>query len=155
MTLLRLIAKGIAAVVHVVVLFLKILYKACAFLRIRLLVLYLIVCGFLALCFHTFTGNMPYFWAGAGICLFFTLLSWGWYLRKRRLKKASRAAFQAEKEEPEDPAAAQPEQSRQPVWPRYFDVAGYPGYIYAEYENRYELLRLEEDGYHLVRTDFR
>ena len=45
--------------------------------------------------------------------------------------------------------------ARRSEQPRYYDVAGREGYVFAEYSDRYELYFKGEGGYMLVRTDYK
>ncbi len=39
--------------------------------------------------------------------------------------------------------------------PKYYNVAGRPDYIFAEYSDRFELFKKSSDGLFLVRTDYK
>ncbi len=152
----------------------KLLYGILKFLHIRILALYVAVCAVLALFFPVFTDWIVFFWVGFALCSVVTVVSWVLAARRAFNAKPRSAEEEGDGEkakgeiaaakEPASPpvAAAPPEPERRPEptprkeaakYPRYFDVEGAPEYFFAEYEDRYELYRREEDGYTYVRTD--
>lgn len=155
------------AAMSVILLCLKIVYRILKLLRIRILALYLAVCGIVQLAFHAFDGRIALFWAGFAVCAFLTLVSWVLHVRKRirgsRLVRTKRDTGEAEEEAKEEPA---PEKKREKKHekkekkpsaerPKYYDVAGKPDYVFAEFGDRYELYRKDEGGLTLVRTDYK
>lgn len=167
--LLSFISMACSFVAHLIFTCLKVAYTVLKILHIRLLALYLCVCGILQLAFSLFTGeNAVYFWLGVACCLFATVVSWSITLRKKR---AARRRAQEEKRLKREEALAQKEEKRhkkaerrkhdtakgegtQKVYPVYFEAEGHPGYVFAEYEDRYDLFRRSEDGKLVfVRTD--
>ena len=160
--MLAILRMAFGAVVHLLVILLKIVYNILAFLKVRLLALYLIVCGILQLAMHPFTGEKAaWFWIGVVICLLATLTAWSWKFRSmRRRKPRYYEEDDDEEDEPEQEAAVaeEPEPPPKPKparvhYPKYFEAAGHEGYIFAEYSDRYELYRREGDKFSLVRVD--
>lgn len=154
----------ISAIVHLLALLIKIVYNIFKLLRIRLLALYLIVCGLTELIFRVFHGAYAaVFWAGCVFCVLVTLVSWGSFLRRKlSRKRVAREArtpndarpseeVQAEVQEESAQASAPPAQTERV--PHYYDVAGAEGYVFAEYEDRYVLYRRTKNGLEYVRTD--
>ncbi len=145
----------------------KIVYHIFKWLRIRLLVLYLIVCAILQLTLHVFDGKTYLFWIGVAVCLAVTLFAWGLFLkRKFSGKRVPREMPQKDtQEENAEPQAQKKEETpqRKPLSikknvkerPKYYDVAGRPDYVFAEYADRFELYFKDADGLRLVRTDYK
>lgn len=139
--------------------FCKILYRILKALHIRLLFLYLVVCGILQLCFRTFDGfASAYFWVGIAACAAVTLYGWTSAARERKrrreLTRRSREERAREKEAVQD-NGAQSASVQAKRFPQYFEVEGHEGFMFAEYENRYELFRREADGWTHIRTDYK
>ncbi len=179
MTFLKMLAAGVKAILNLLATGLKIVYNVLKYLRIRLLALYLLVCGLLQLCFGVFDGKAAYFWVGFALCAAVTLAGWGVRLYKRFAKFVPRKRTEEPAEE-EEPAAEAPAPMPAPTYspipapgpapapapapmpapappkpssPRYFEVEGHAGYYFAEYDDRYELYRRTEHGDELLRTD--
>ncbi len=153
---------------------LKVIYRILKFFRIRLLTLYLVVCGLLQLCFHTFEGfAVTYFWIGVAACAAVTLYGWTSRAREkaRRRELARRERGEAEREKRErgnkreervestrEERASAPETPAfmpRAQYPQYFEVEGHEGFMFAEYEDRYELFRREASGWTYIRTDYK
>lgn len=158
--MVRLLGMLCGAVLHSLAIFLKIVYNILKILRMRILALYLLVCIILQLCFHLFGGafGATYFWTGFAVCCLPTLFGWteGLWERRRRKKLAEREYEIREKRE-EDTSFMQAEGVfREKVsFPLWFGVEGRPDFAFAEYEDRYELFRREEDKWVYVRTDYK
>lgn len=170
--LFGIVKAAVGAVCRIVGLALKLVYRILAFLHIRLLALYLLVCAVLSLFYPIFTDAIAVFWVGFGLCAAATLLSW-FFAAKRALARRPRREPAEEKpqkggkkreKEPAEEAQEGQEQPRRrerrekapapkPRYPLYFDVEGHPGYFFAEYADRYELYRREGDGAVYIRTD--
>lgn len=157
--MLSILRKAVGAVVHLLVILLKIVYNILAFLKIRLLALYCIVCGILQLAYHPFSGeNAAWFWVGIALCLLATLFAWWRRFHKKQKRKEAERGREAERTAREEPAqeelavaeAPKPAPAR---YPRYFDAAGHEGYIFAEYGDRYELYHREGNKLVLVIVD--
>ena len=78
------------------------------------------------------------------------------FLRKSLDEQAKRV----KEEETDTPAFVQEEITGSkeevfPVFPRYFEVEGHAGYLFAEYEDRYELFRRNGGGWDYIRTDYK
>lgn len=170
MTLCSIIAHFVATCVRVVYTVLKIFH-------IRLLALYLCACGIAQLIWKPFSGGRAlYFWLGFAACLAVTLLSWIYTVHKqnvrRREERERKQAEQAEKARLKEEKKARKEEKRQrreerkrqrsepPApertarnYPVYFEVAGHPGYVFAEFEDRYDLYYRGAEGLVYVRTD--
>ena len=147
----------------------KIVYRALKFLHIRLLTLYVAVCGILAIFLPVFgrTGRV-YFWTGFAVCLLVTLLSWVVTVHKKIMSRP----HTLQTEESDEEGEAQPQESPAPTaapepapvaappqeqvrYPRYFDVEGRAQYFFAEYADRYELYRRTTRGAEYIRTDYK
>lgn len=169
MTLCNLVAHFIATCAKVVYTILKIFH-------IRLLALYLCVCGIVQLIWKPFSGGGAlYFWLGTAACLLVTLAGWVYAAHKRKIRKreeeARKRAEQEEKEREKEEKRLQKEEKRRckkerkhrkdeppapsenKTYPVYFEVEGHPGYVFAEFEDRYDLYYRSADGLTYVRTD--
>lgn len=157
--MIRLLSALCGAALHLLAIFLKIVYNILKLLRIRILALYLLVCGVLQLCFHLFGGafGTVYFWTGFAVCCLPTLLSWTAGLRERIRRKQLTEREYARKERAEELAPARTEQSRAEKipYPLWFEVENRPDFAFAEYEDRYELFHREECKWVYVRTDYK
>lgn len=142
------------AICHLLAICLKIVYNILKFLRVRVLSLYLAVCGLLQLAFRLFEGyNAAYFYIGLGACCVVTLLSWIFFIRKRiRRKRVAR-----DRKPPEETRERLSENARgqEPLFPRRYAVEGHKDYYFIEYEDRYELYFIGERGDEYVRTDYK
>lgn len=160
-TLLRFLRAGIGAILHLLALFLKIVYNILKFFRVRILALYLTVCGIVQLFFHTFSGwGAAYFWVGFALCALITVYGWVRFFREKNRRdsldeqdKIVRSEERAEQKA--ETAAAIPPAAPTAVFPRYFEVEGHAGYMFAEYEDRYELFLRRNGGWDYIRTDYK
>lgn len=148
----------------------KIVYRIFKIFRIRILVLYLAVCAVLQLTLHVFDGKEFIFWIGTAGCIALTLLAWALYLKRKFQKPVKRRMPSYGKDEVSDETeqtfdeeecavAATIEQKTKrknhgKERPKYYNVAGRPDYIFAEYSDRFELFKKSSDGLFLVRTDY-
>ncbi len=162
MFLFSLIWAAIKAVFGVIALGFKILYHVLRLLRIRLLFLYLVVCGLLQLIFQLFTGYAAIiFWLGLGACVMLTLFAWGLHFyaaakrkyvrrerREEKRRERRRRRRERQKRNEETLPAAQ-------IYPQYFGVEGKPDYMFAEYEDRYELFCRDGGEWKYVKTDYK
>lgn len=152
----HIIGAALGALVHLLAICLKIVYNILKFLHVRLLVLYLAVCGLVQLIFHSFTGREIWFWIGLALCALVTFAAWTLPFRKRgkRRKREEREALEEERTgDAEEEVAAARDGRESPVYPRYYEAEGREGYVFAEYADRYELYRREGNYYILERTD--
>lgn len=136
----------------------KMVYGALKFFRVRILALYLVICGLVQLIFHSFDGKAYVFWAGLGVCAVITLLSWIFFLKGKSRRSRVKREEETQEEEPEREKTKKEKRvrkARRLERPKYYDVAGREGYIFAEYSDRYELYFKGEGGYMLVRTDYK
>ncbi len=151
---------------QVVALAIKIVYQVLKFTHLRLLALYLVVCGLLEVIMHPFSYPWDLlFWVGLAVCVLVTLF--GWFARfaeKSKRKKLSREEKLRKKEEKKEKMAereelpAQEEKpipTKKPAYPQYYNVEGREGYMFAEYADRYELFRRESSGWTYVKTDYK
>ena len=166
-TVLQLIWKLISTVF-------KTVYEVLMFLRLRLLALYLIVCGFVQLFWKVFSqgGNMSYFWLGFALVCAVTVV--GWVLAAIRRDRKNRENKEQENKDREKEQKRRAERKRQrrekrmgkevkspPIasltggFPIYYTAEGHEDYIFAEYEDRYELYRKQDGGFVYVRTDYK
>lgn len=156
MFILNALLEGVKAILHLLAICLKIVYNVLKIFRIRLLTLYLLVCGAIQLIWHPIGRDTVWFWVFLGVFCLFTLLSWVVWFKKRFGGRDRRVVETApardETSEPEMPLPKRREKPREPVW---FEAEGHPGYFFAEYEDRYELYRRTENGNEYVRTDFK
>lgn len=148
---------AVSAVFHVLWLAAKLVYRILAFLHIRLMALYLVVCALLSLFLPVFTDGIVWFWVGFGLCAAVTLIGWV-YSAHRAVSAAPRKTPKKEEGSPAQGSPAQvppAEEREEPAarYPRYFEVEGHPGYFFAEYADRYELYMRGEDGAVYIRTD--
>lgn len=179
LTFFRLLASACNAVAHLLAIILKIVYNILRFFRVRLLALYLASCGIAQLCFRVFSGTFgsAYFWAGFGACCLVTLFCWISSVRARRRRKKAKRDLSAERAEESAPEEDRPPEKKKtrprfrkeknegnappepPVrtvkYPQYYEVEGHADYMFAEYEDRYELFRREASGWSYVRTDYK
>lgn len=150
----------------------KVVYTVLKIFHIRLLALYLCVCGIAQLIWKPFSGGgAVWFWSGVAVCLLITLLSWVYTVHKRnvrrreererkraereekeRLKEEKRRRKEERKRRKDEPPA--PEVNSQ-TYPVYFEAEGHPGYVFAEFEDRYELYYRGAEGLIYVRTDLK
>lgn len=139
----------------------KAVYHVLKFLRVRILTLYLVICGLIQLIFRVFDGRGYVFWIGFCVCILITILSWVLFLRKKFATKRDRREKRPLKEEPpqeetkEEKRGKRVRKARRNQQPKYYDVEGREGYVFAEYSDRYELYFRGEGGYMLVRTDYK
>lgn len=158
MFLLKIVFKAIKLAFRLAKIALKIVYNVLKFLRIRLLALYLIVCALLQASFGIFNEGIfvAYFWVG--VLLFLGLTVFGWTSRwreKRKHKSLAESARAARADSGEWEERKPPYKPVQPTYPMYFEVAGRPDYMFAEYEDRYELFVREASGWSYVKTDYK
>lgn len=133
-------------------------YAALKLFRIRILALYLVLCGLVQLIFHWFDGRAYVFWAGLGVCGFITILSWVFFLKRKSSRnrvKRKEVPQEEEIEEEKPQKEKRVRKARRSEYPKYYDVTGREGYVFAEYSDRYELYFKGEGGYMLVRTDYK
>lgn len=134
-------------------------------LRIRVFALYLCVCGIVQLIWKPFsTGKgLALFCVGLGVCLLITVCSWISAFRRqsirrkreeeeRRARKQEKEAKKRERRLKKQKAPPAPTAEAQ-VYPTYFEVEGRPGYVFAEYADRYELYYRDQDRMVYIRTD--
>ena len=163
----KLIFSGIKAFFRYLFLGLQFVYRLLKALKMRILALYLIVCGLLQLIFHLFDGKVAFFFVGLALCLLLTLWGWVRFLKERRMRKRLNEATEdgEENEEPDD-ADAQTEEIEAPAprqiptppkrsEPKFYAVEGHPNYYFTEYADRYELYYRSERGYEYIRTDYK
>lgn len=133
---------------------LKIAYNILRVLKIRVLTLYLLVCGCAQLFFHAFeNGNALWFWIGFALCCALTAIAWVVSFWRRRRRKARQ---KPPTEEPEEEAEEQEEVSSPPQpTVRYYTVKGHENFYFAEYDDRYELFEKRRDGDRYIRTDYK
>lgn len=141
----------------------KILYNILKALKVRVLVLYLIVCGFVGLFFKAFRGgNVVWFWVGFALCCTLSVAAWTvFFTRHRRVKERKRAEKEEQKEQtdeqpsPDNPADIPDQSKAPPPSVRYFAVEGHENFFFAEYADRYELYERRSDGDVYIRTDYK
>ncbi len=166
-------------IAHLLATVCKALYHVLKVLRIRILTLYLIVCGIVQLiwgCFSTGDGIL-YFWLGFTGCVLITVFSWIYAFHKqnarrnaeRQQQEAKKRQKQLDKKKKKIEKRQEKEKQKQnkkspellpeapgtahQTYPVYFEAAGHPGYIFAEYEDRYELYRQDNGKLVYLRTD--
>lgn len=156
MFILKALLEGVKAILHLLALCLKIVYNVLKILHIRLLALYLIVCGVVQLIWHPIGRDTVWFWAFLGILCLVTLLSWVlWFQKKFSGRKRRDYELAPAEDEESEPELSQPLKIEKPKEPEWFEAEGHPGYFFAEYEDRYELYRRTERGKVHVRTDYK
>ncbi|MGN0822336.1 MAG: hypothetical protein ACI4NG_01035 [Candidatus Gallimonas sp.] len=151
---MRIVRTALRSAAHLLAFCLKIVYNILKLLKVRLLALYLAACGFLQLCFRAFDGGKVYFFLG--LCFFVGLSLFGWLRDLRERRRRSGAA--GKKTEPSEPKGAAREKTRNSApdeLPRYYEAEGHPGYLFAEYGDRYELFVRSESGWTYLRTDYK
>ncbi len=154
MIIFSIIFAGIKAVGRVIVFGCKIVYRILKLLRIRLLALYLVACGFCQLFFHAFSGyTLAIFWVGFATCVLISLLSW--FLSFRERNKRRKLTRLANSPLPVEEDVLQAPIPPSPAYPQYYGVEGKKDYMFAEYEDRYELYRQKGRGWILVQTDYK
>ena len=133
----------------------KIIYNILKLLKIRVLALYLVVCGFVQLIFHAFDENLVWFILGFALCCLITVTAW--IVSFTRSKRAKARTREPEKEERGEEKPSAPVSPPAPVreQPRYYWVKGHKDYYFAEYNDRYELFRRTESGDLYIRTDYK
>lgn len=158
MFLLKIVFKAIKLAFRLAKIALKIVYNVLKFLRIRLLALYLIVCALLQASFGIFNEGIfvAYFWVGVLLFLGLTVFSWISHWReKHKRKKLSESAYAAQERSRGWEEEKPPYKPVRPTYPMYFEVEGRPDYMFAEYEDRYELFVREASGWSYVKTDYK
>ena len=153
----------ISSFLHLLAICAKIVYNVLKFLRIRLLALYLLVCGILYLIFGEFSGAyQTLFWVGFAFFLLCTLLAWAKRFHGRGKKKRLEEERDRERERTEDELAASsfekepsPSKKQKKKQPVYYEVEGKPDYIFAEFDDRFELYRRSGDELKIVRVDYK
>ncbi len=163
MIVLTILYKAVQAITQLLAFTAKIAYHICRFLRIRLLVLYLLVCALCQLFFQPFQGSaIAIFWVGFATCVAFTLLIWGAFIRERILRvgakrrvKEKKPPKSEEKGKREEEQPSVPEWQEKPSYPLYFDVEGREGYMFAEYADRYELYQYQSGRWVYLKTDYK
>ena len=150
----RLLRAACGAAVHLLAIFLKIVYNILKLFRVRLLALYLAVCGLLHLCFHSFAGmGIAYFWVGFAVCCLVTLYGYAGGASERLRRKN---ALERECCSCEEPAQEEAQcKAAQPPYPLWFAVEGREDFAFAEYRDRYELFRRDGEQWIYVRTDYK
>ncbi|MDE6676097.1 MAG: hypothetical protein K2K12_00090 [Clostridia bacterium] len=135
----------------------KVVYQILKWLRIRLLALYLVVCGILQLAFHVFDGKTFVFWIGVAVCGCITLMAWVLYVRRKFAKSKVKRERPHTEEAAKEPQESEPVKEKKKAKERvkYYNVAGREGYVFAEYSDRYELYFEDDSGLTLVRTDYK
>lgn len=141
----------------------KIIYRLLKLLHIRILTLFLCVCGVVQLAFGFFSSYpaVVYFWFGLIVCLLITLISWLYTLRTQHFRrKEARMRKKADREEKERIMRErlqerQTKKIQEQSYPVYYEAAGHTGYVFAEYTDRYELYRNENGKLVYIRTDFK
>ncbi len=166
-------------IAHMLAVICKSLYQILKLLRIRILALYLVVCGIVQLIWGFFsTGDgILYFWLVFAVCLLITVFSWIYAFRKKSALRKEEKQRQEERRQQRKADNEKNKRDRQlqkdgrkkskqskkllsdaPVnaeqtFPVYFEALGHPGYIFAEYEDRYELYHNENGTLVYLRTD--
>lgn len=171
-TVVQILYEGTKVVLHLLAILLKIVYNIFKLFRMRLLALYLVICALLQLIFQTFSGfAMAYFWVGLCACACVTLVSWALYAREKLKRKQVDSAAKKRRFSQSEPKKEAPPQDKNPApkvqasvpayavqsdaFPKFYEVEGHAGYMFAEYEDRYELFRRDQNGYTYLRTDYK
>ena len=143
---------------------LKVVYNVLKLFKIRLLALWLIASGIMALSGVYARIGIEWFWIGVGLCVASTIIAWliaaGDASARKKLKRerkelaeeesSAQAARESEQRE------TRTEKREKPVkYPRWYDVQGRPNYFFAEYADRYELFYRGQNGAVHVRTDYK
>lgn len=156
MFILRALLEGVKAILHLLAICLKIVYNVLKIFRIRLLALYLLICGFVQLIWHPIGRDTVWFWVVFGVLCLLTLISWVLWFRNKlggRSRRVAEIAPARKKTSDFEPPV--PQQSERSDEPRWYEVEGRPDYYFAEYEDRYELYRRTINGNEHVRTDYK
>ena len=128
---------------------LKIIYNILKLLKIRVLTLYLVICGLVQLIAHAFSGNEVWFFSGLALCGVVTVAAWIFTLSRNKRTK------ERKKKEQEEQERAQEERPPVAEQPKYYWVEGHENYYFAEYGDRYELFRRTESGDEYIQTDYK
>ena len=156
MFILRALLEGVKAILHLLALCLKIVYNVLKIFRIRLLALYLFICGIVQLIWHPIGRDTVWFWVVLGALCLLTIISWVLSFKNKFFGRSRRATEIAPaKTENSDLEPPTPEREERPMEPVWFEVEGRPDYYFAEYEDRYELYHRTPSGNEHVRTDYK
>jgi len=161
------------------------IYRLLKLLRVRVLALYLIVCGIVQLIWAPFSSSwgQVYFWLGFTVCCILTFVAWDAVFREKNregkdAKKPDKEPPQAEdgterendaksrrkakREAKREARRRKKEEKRKKEIPVrrengtvYYEVEGKPGYFFAEFGDRYELYKKQGMDIVYVRTDYK